>query len=130
MQEIVEFVAKCGHYFLATVDGDAPRLRPLGTLAVINGKLSFQTANTKAVSRQLEVNPNVAICAYDGETWVRVTGQVFAQHSVEANQLMLDIYPSLKSMYSADDGKTEVYAFTSGTAVFSTFGGGDRTVEF
>jgi uncharacterized pyridoxamine 5'-phosphate oxidase family protein len=112
------------------VDGDAPQVRPFGTLAVINGKLMFQTANTKPVAHQIDANPNVAICAYDGDSWVRISGQAFAQRSVAINQAMLDVYPNLTSLYSADDGKTEAYAFTSGTAVFSTFGGEPRTVEF
>jgi uncharacterized pyridoxamine 5'-phosphate oxidase family protein len=130
MQEIVDFIAKCKFYFLATIDGDAPQVRPFGTLAIINGQLMFQTANTKSVAHQIDANPNVAIAAYDGDCWMRIRGRAFAQRSVAVNQAMLDVYPNLTSLYSADDGKTEAYAFASGTAVFSTFDGEDRVVEF
>ena len=57
MQEIYEFLKKCETYYLATVEGDQPRVRPFGTIHIFEDKLYIQTGKVKAVSRQMLANP-------------------------------------------------------------------------
>ncbi len=121
MERVVEFLKKAGTYYLATVDGDQPRVRPFGTAHVFEGKLYIQTGKVKDVSKQLHANPKAEICAFmDGE-WLRLSGELIEDDRVEARKSMLDAYPSLRKMYDENDGNTEVFYFKNAVAVFSSF---------
>ena len=130
MQEVYEFLKNCGTYYLATVDGDQPRVRPFGTVDIFEGKLYIQTGKVKDVSKQLLKNPKAEICAFANGTWVRVAGELIPDDRIEAKQHMLDAYPSLQGMYKADDDNTEVLYFRNATATFASFGGAPKTVTF
>lgn len=123
MNEVYEFLKKCGTYYLATVDGDQPRVRPFGTIDMFEDKLYIQTGKVKDVSKQIQANGRVEVCAFDGEsgTWVRIAGKLVRDDRVEPKVHMLDNYPSLKAMYSAEDDNTEVLYFEDATATFSSF---------
>lgn len=121
MQEVYEFLKNTGAYYLATVDGDQPRVRPFGTVDIFEGKLYIQTGKVKDVSKQLQANPKAEICAFDGGKWLRVSGTLVRDDRVEAKAHMLDAYPNLQSMYSAEDDNTEVLYFKDATAVFYSF---------
>ena len=130
MEQIYEFLTQCGYYFLATIDGDQPRVRPFGTVDIFEGKLYIQTGKIKNVSKQIQSNPRVELCAYDGERWLRISGKLVRDDRVEAKAHMLDNYPPLKAMYSAEDDNTEVLYFESGEAVFSSMSGEPETIKF
>lgn len=129
MQEVYDFLKNCGTYYLATVEGDQPRVRPFGTIDIFEGKLYIQTGKVKEVSKQIQANSKVEICAFAGGTWVRVTGKLVRDDRVEAKKHMLDNYPSLQAMYSAEDDNTEVLYFEDAVATFSSFTEAPRTVE-
>lgn len=84
-------------------------------------KLYIQTGKKKEVSKQLHINPKAEICAFKNGEWLRVSGELIEDDRREARQSMLDAYPSLQKMYSADDGNTEVFYFRNATATFSSF---------
>ena len=130
MQEVYEFLKKCGVYYLATADGDQPRVRPFGTQDIFEGKLYIQTGKSKAVSRQIQANPKVEICAFADGQWLRISGKLVRDDRIEAKQHMLDAHPQLKGMYSAEDDNTEVLYFKDAVATFASFGGAPRTVTF
>ena len=130
MQEVYEFLKKCGTYYLATVDGDQPRVRPFGTIEVFEGKLYIQTGKVKDVSKQIQANPKVELCAFGEGQWVRVAGKLVRDDRVEAKTHMLDAYPNLKAMYSAEDDNTEVLYFEDAVATFASFGGEPKVVKF
>ena len=130
MNEVYEFLKKCGTYYLATMDGNQPRVRPFGTVAVFEGKLYIQTGKIKAVSKQIQANPRAEICAFADGTWLRVAGTLVRDDRIEAKKYMLDQYPSLQAMYSAEDDNTEVLYFEDATATFSSFTAAPRTVTF
>ena len=130
MQEVYEFLKACGTYYLATVEGDQPRVRPFGTVDIFEGRLYIQTGKSKAVSRQLQENPKAEICAFKDGQWLRLSGTLVRDERVEAKAHMLDSYPALKNMYSAEDDNTEVLYFKDATATFSSFGEAPRTVTF
>ncbi|MEA4955156.1 MAG: pyridoxamine 5'-phosphate oxidase family protein [Pseudoflavonifractor sp.] len=130
MKEVYEFLKKCGTYYLATVDGDQPRVRPFGTVDIFEGKLYIQTGKVKAVSRQMQQNPKVEICACDGGDWLRVAATVVRDDRIEVKVHMLNEYPELQGMYKADDGNTEVLYLKDVTATFYSFAASPRTVGF
>lgn len=130
MQEVYDFLKKCGTYYLATVEGDQPRVRPFGTVDLFEDKLYIQTGKVKDVSKQIQANPKVELCAFADGIWVRVAGTLVRDDRVEAKQHMLDAYPNLQSMYSATDDITEVLFFKDAIATISSFGGAPRTVKF
>lgn len=121
MEKTFDFLKKAGTYYLATVDGDQPRVRPFGTVNVFEGKLYIQTGKVKDVSKQLHENPKAEICAFlDGE-WVRVAAELVEDDRREARESMLNAYPELRGMYSEDDGNTEVFYLKDAKAVFCSF---------
>jgi uncharacterized pyridoxamine 5'-phosphate oxidase family protein len=130
MQRVIDFLKDAQTYYLATVEGDQPRVRPFGTAHVFEGKLYIQTGKVKDVSKQIHANPKVEICAFKNGEWLRVAGTMVEDERLEAKESMLDAYPSLKNMYSADDGNTEVFYFKDATATFSSFTSEPEVVKF
>lgn len=130
MQEVYEFLKECGTYYLATVEGDQPRVRPFGTVDIFEGKLYIQTGKVKDVSKQIQENAKVELCAFNGQKWVRVAGKLVRDDRVEAKKHMLDNYPSLQAMYSATDDNTEVLYFEDAVATFSSFTSEPVVIKF
>ena len=130
MNEVYEFLKSAQTYYLATVEGDQPRVRPFGTVNIFEGKLYIQTGKVKPVSKQLQANPKAEVCAFKDGQWLRVSGELIRDDRREPKAAMLEAYPSLQGMYSADDDNTEVLYFKDATAVFSSFTSEPRTVKF
>ncbi len=130
MKEVYDFLKSAQTYYLATVDGDKARVRPFGTIEMFEDKLYIQTGKVKDVSKQLHKNPNAEICAFKDGVWLRVSGELISDDRREAKVHMLESYPELKNMYSADDGNTEVFYFKNASATFSSFTSEPRTVTF
>lgn len=130
MERIQKFLKECGVYFLATTDGDQPRVRPFGTAEIFEGHLYIQTGKVKDVSKQIAKNPKVEICAFKDNKWIRITGILKRDERVIAKKDMLDKNPFLRRMYDENDDNTEVLFFESGTAVFSEFGKEPETIKF
>ncbi|MBR3393836.1 MAG: pyridoxamine 5'-phosphate oxidase family protein [Firmicutes bacterium] len=130
MERVCQFLQEAKTYYLATVEGDQPCVRPFGTALIFEGKLYIQTGRVKAVSKQIAANPKVEICAFTGGTWLRVAGELVDDDRYEAKAAMLDANPGLKGMYSADDDNTQVLYFKNATATFASFGGAPETVTF
>lgn len=130
MNEVLEFLKNAGVYYLATVDGDQPRVRPFGTSEIFEGKLYIQTGKVKDVSKQIQANNKVEICAFANGTWLRVAGKLVRDDRYEPKAYMLDQNPTLKAMYSAEDDNTEVLYFEDAVATFSSFTEAPRVVKF
>ena len=130
MKRVEQFLKDAGTYYLATAEGDQPRVRPFGTAHIFEGRLYIQTGKVKDVSKQIHANPKVEICAFKDGEWLRVAGELVEDDRREARQSMLDAYPSLANMYSADDGNTEVFYFKNATATFSSFTKEQEAVRF
>ena len=130
MQEVLEFLKKAGTYYLATVEGDQPRVRPFGTIHEFEGKLYIQTGKSKPCSKQMAANTKVEICTFAGGQWVRIAADAINDDRVEAKESMLDAYPNLKDRYSATDDNTQVLYLANAVATFSSFTAPDRVVKF
>jgi uncharacterized pyridoxamine 5'-phosphate oxidase family protein len=130
MEEVYEFLKKCGSYFIATMDGDKPRVRPFGSLLIFEKRLYFQTGKVKNVAKQIAKNPKIEICAMTDRKWIRVEAIAVEDDRTEARQAMLDAHPQLKNMYAADDGNCEVLYLKDATATFSARGEEPRIARF
>ncbi len=130
VERAAKFLKDAETYYLATADGDQPRVRPFGTAHVYEGRLYIQTGKVKDVSRQILANPKVEICAFNGNEWIRIAGSLVEDDRVEARASMLDAYPSLKNMYAADDGNTQVFYFKDAVATISSFTHEPETFTF
>lgn len=121
MEKTCQFLKDAGVYYLATVEGDQPRVRPFGTAHIFEGKLYIQTGKVKPVAKQILKNPKAEICAFKDGTWLRLAGELVEDDRLEAKKAMLDAYPSLRGMYDENDGNTAVFYFQNATATFSSF---------
>lgn len=130
MKRVLDFLKSAEVYYLATVEGDQPRVRPFGTVNAFEGRLYIQTGKIKPVSRQLAANPKAELCAFKGGTWLRVACELIEDDRTEAKKAMLDAYPDLRGMYDEKDGNTEVFYMVNAVATFSSFGTAPETVEF
>ena len=130
MERVCQFLKDAGVYYLATVEGDQPRVRPFGTAHIFEGKLYIQTGKVKPTSRQLAANPKAEICAFHQGKWIRIAGELVEDDRVEPKKSMLDAYPNLRGMYDENDGNTQVLYFKDAVATFASFGGAPETVTF
>ena len=130
MEEVKNFLKECGVYYLATIDGDKPRVRPFGTAEIFENHLYIQTGKSKKVAEQIEINPNVELCGFKDGKWIRVSGRLIVDDRIEAKKDMLDKNPSLRNMYDENDENTEVLYFESGVATIYSFTEAPKVIEF
>ena len=130
MESVCKFLKDAGVYFLATAEGDQPRVRPFGTAHIFEGKLYIQTGKVKPCSKQIMANPKVEISAFHQGAWIRIAGELVEDDRLEAKKSMLDAYPNLRHMYDEKDGNTQVLYFRNAVATFYAFGAEPKTVEF
>ena len=130
MKRIYDFLKKANVYYLATVEGDQPRVRPFGTINLFEDKLYIQTGKVKPTSHQLQINPKAEICAFTEGMWVRIACELVEDDRFEAKKSMLDAYPNLRGMYDENDGNTQVLYMKDAVATISSFGKPSETIEF
>jgi len=109
-EDFVAYLESCGQYFLATMDGDQPRVRPFSFCDVIDGQVYFMTRKHKDVYKQLVKNPKVQIAAFpkEGRGWMRITCKLVEAETPEVRTHFLDKYPRMKQAHPIDDPE---YAF-------------------
>ena len=129
LEKVLAFLDEVGTYYLATVEGDQPRVRPFGTALVYNDKLYIQTGKVKAVSHQLSANPKAEICAFKDGTWIRISGELVEDETRVVKTMMLDKMPVLRHMYNEDDGNMQMLYFKKATVIFTSFGKEPETFE-
>lgn len=130
MEEVLKFLQDCKVYFLATVDGDQPHVRPFGTYIIFEDKLYIQTGRAKDVAKQIATNPKAEICAFNGSEWIRIAATLVDDDRVEPKKAMLDANPSLRRMYDENDSNTVVYFLKDATATFSSFTAAPKVIKF
>ena len=130
MVKVCDFFKSAGVYYLATVEGDQPRVRPFGTIHIFEGKLYIQTGKIKNVSKQLAVNPKAELCAFKDGTWLRVACELVEDDRLEPKKAMLDAYPNLRGMYVENDGNTQALNLQKATVTFSSFTAEPETYSF
>lgn len=130
IKKVYDFLDEVHTYYLATVEGDQPRVRPFGTALLYEGRLYIQTGKVKPVSKQIAANPKVEICAFKDGKWLRIAGELENDDNRDVKVAMLEKAPGLARMYSPDDGNMQMLYFKSGVATFSSFTEAPETIEF
>ena len=130
MERVCQFLKDCGTYYLATVEGDQPRVRPFGTANIFDGKLYIQTGKVKDVSKQIAANPNVEICAFMNGTWLRIAAEAVEDENPDLKAAMLEKMPALKNMYSVNDGNMQMLCLKNATATFASFTAAPEVITF
>ncbi len=130
IERVCRFLDVAETYYLATAEGDQPRVRPFGTALLYNGRLYIETGKVKAVSQQIAANPKVEVCAFKDGVWLRVAGELINDDDRAVKVAMLDKMPSLKAMYDPDDGNMQMLYFRNAAATFSSFTTEPETVCF
>ena len=130
MKRVLEFLKKASVYYLATAEGDQPRVRPFGTVNEFEGKLYIQTGKAKPTSKQLAANPKAELCAFCDGAWIRVACELIEDDRLEAKKSMLDAYPNLRGMYDENDGNTQVFYMKNAVATINSFSGAPVVIEF
>ncbi|MBQ2074732.1 MAG: pyridoxamine 5'-phosphate oxidase family protein [Muribaculaceae bacterium] len=132
MQEVQNYLKECGAFYIATVDGDQPRVRPFGVSEIINGRLYIMTGKVKDVFKQMDANGKFEICALkpSGSEWMRLSGILVNDDDLAVKTEFLERNPGLKGMYKPDDGNMAVLYITNATARFCSFSAPERVVNF
>ena len=131
MEKVCQMLKEANVFYLATVDGDQPRVRPFGCAHIFEGKLYIHTGRNKAVSRQMAANPKVEICAFHQGKTLRITAEAVDDPRIEAQASLLDAYPYMKKMYAAGDGNNQVLYLKNATATISVGPAGEgETITF
>lgn len=131
MKEIYDFLKKCWTYYLATTEGNQPRVRPFGTINIFEDKLYILTDKKKDVSKQIGINPKIEVCAFDNNgKWLRIQAIAIGDDRREAKQSMLDSYPEFKNEHPIDDDDTQVLYFKDITATIYSFLEEKREIKF
>lgn len=128
MKETWEFLKNSGVFYIATMDGDQPRVRPFGVAEIFEDKLYIQTGKSKDVSKQIQINNKVELSSFNNGRWIRVTGKLVRDDRIEAKKDILDKNPNLRGMYNENDDNTEVLYFENAKAVIYSFT--DAPVEY
>jgi uncharacterized pyridoxamine 5'-phosphate oxidase family protein len=131
MNEVLKFLTDNQVFYLTTVDGNTPKVRPFGFVMEFGGKLCFCTNNQKNVYRQMKSNPKIeiAVTSKTGE-WLRLAGEAVFLTSQESKKAALDAMPSLGKMYRVDDSIFEIFSVENAEAIFYNSNGTSRTVKF
>lgn len=130
MNEVYEFLKKAGTYYLATAEGDQPRVRPFGTIDLFEEKLYIQTGKTKSVAKEMDQNPKIEISAMAEGKWIRLAAEAVWDDRLAPQEHMLASYPELASMYTPGDGNTAVYYLKNATATICSFTEEPKTIQF
>lgn len=132
MQEVQAFLKECGAFFIATADGDQPRVRPFGVSEIIDGRLYIMTGKVKDVYQQMVANGKFEICALkaSGSEWMRLSGTLVNDETVAVKEEFLNRNEGLKGMYKADDDNMALLQITKATARFCSFAAPERRVGF
>ncbi|MBP5342336.1 pyridoxamine 5'-phosphate oxidase family protein [bacterium] len=122
MIKTVNFLKEAGIFFISTINGDKPEVRPFGAINIYNDRLYFITSNTKDVYKQMVKNPNIQISAVKNNgSWIRLRGQVVFDESYDAKKSMLDNNPNLRMMYNESDNKMVVFYLANAKATIESF---------
>ena len=131
VQEVLSYMREAGVFYLATCEGDQPRVRPFGAAAEFEGRFYMVTSNQKKCFDQMKRNAKVELAALgkDG-TWMRVEATAVNDMRREARLHMMEENPGLGSLYSIDDGRMEVLYLKDAAAALYSGKGELKTIRF
>lgn len=129
MKRVYDFLKEAKTYYIASIDGDTPRVRPFGTIHIFEDKLYIQTGKKKACYAQM-ANKKVELCAMNNGKWIRLTGTLIPDERISAQESMLNDYPELRGMYTPGDGNNIVLYFKDAIATIYSFTEAPIVIKF
>lgn len=124
MNRIVEELKKAGVFYIATIDGDEPRVRPFGSVMEYEGNAYICSGNYKEFYKQVKENPNVELCGmYEGPTWLRIKATLEEDNRIKVQEAMLNDPTGPKGLYQPGDGRFVTFKLTNIRAKKCTFMG-------
>ena len=130
IQKVDELLTKAQVFYLATVDGDKPKVRPLGFHLLYEDKIYFGVGTFKEVYKQLEANQNVEIAAWDGEHFLRYYGEADLSENQEVVDRAFEIMPEIKQAYEANGWEMGVFFLNNATAEIRNMMAIEESFEF
>ena len=110
-EEILEFLNENPEFFLATCEGNEPRVRGMRLYQATKGGFFFNTRKDKSLHRQLMKNPSVELCFYDGAfTQVRIRGKAKLTEDAQYIKQMCRKSPEMKPFIT--QGRIATYRLT------------------
>lgn len=130
MERAYDFLKRAGIFYVATVSGEEPKVRPFGFSMIYKERLYFCTNNQKEIYIQLKENPNIEICACTGEEWIRIKGKAVFDEDMEAKKQVFIVDPGMNALYKPEDEIFEVFYLSEASVVFANMKGESETETF
>ena len=130
IEKVQEILDKAETFYLATIDGDKPKVRPLGGRVYHEDKIYFTVGTFKEVYKQLEANPNTEIAAWDGEHFLRYYGEAVMEKNDEVVAKAFEAMPQIKEFYEANGFEMGVFYLDNATAEIRNMMEIEETYEF
>lgn len=130
IQKVDEILEKAGVFYLATVDGDKPKVRPLGFHLLFEDKIYFGVGTFKEVYKQLQANPNTEIATWDGEHFLRYYGEAILEKNDDVVAKAFELNPQIKEMYESNDWEMGVFYLDNATAEIRNMMAVEESYEF
>jgi len=97
MQQVKEIVERAVYGFLATVDGNQPRVRPMSFVLLPDGRFWSSTYRCSGKVAELENNDRVEVCFLDDrKLHLRVEGRLRTTGGTEAKRSLLELNPKVR----------------------------------
>ena len=129
MNKFVEELKKVGTFYVATTDGNQPRVRPFSSVTEYEGEAYLCSGNFKEVYKQIKANPNVELSGMSNGTWVRISATLVEDNRVEVQKAMLDDPTGPKGLYEAGDGRFVTFKLTNVHAFRYSFFSGKEEIK-
>lgn len=131
MSEVVKFISEAGTFYIATIDGNEPKVRPFGLVIEHEGRIYFCTSNQKNIYKQLQVNPNFEVSTTAKDIrWIRLKGKAVFENNLAVKAKAFEIMPHLKDIYNSKDNPIfEVFYVSEGEATIYSFNGETQTFK-
>ena len=130
IQKVDEILSKAQVFYLATADGDKPKVRPLGFHLLFEDKIYFGVGTFKAVYKQLEENPNVEIAAWDGEHFLRYYGVADLTKNDAVVEKAFELMPEIAEAYKSNGWEIGVFFLNYATAEIRNMFTVEESYEF
>ncbi|WP_099469253.1 pyridoxamine 5'-phosphate oxidase family protein [Konateibacter massiliensis] len=118
-EKVGEYLKKAEMFFVATEDGDKPKVRPFSFYTIFEDKIYFGVGTFKDCYKQIIANPNVEISASNGKGFLRYYGKaIFVENQALLDQAFAEA-PYLPKMYNETTGnKLGMFYLADATAEF------------
>ena len=129
INKVFEFLQSAGTFYLATVEGEQPRVRPYGAMMLYEDKIYIMAFGLTNATRQIAANPKAEICAFKGMT-LRIECKLVEDNRPETQKALIEKMPALKPALGENGENGVMYYLADATATFFKMMEPVETVKF